>query len=339
MNETFDISVILCTYNRCELLKKSIASILAQDCPEVRYELIIADNNSSDQTRQVCESFITQSIPIRYIFVPEQGVSYARNMAIAQAKAPILAFFDDDVCVGHDWVATIKRVFDEYPEIDGIGGKVLPLWHDQPPAWLTPRHWAPLALQDYGEQPMTIHKDNALCLVAANLALRSRVFNRIGLFSSALQRVRNGIGSMEDHELHLRLWEAGLQEMYVPEVVVTTEVQTDRLTKSYHRKWHKGHGHFYALMREPEFERSAGRLFDVPAHLYKQAFFDLLHWGKNLWKGDEENTFLTETRFYFFIGFFQHRLETFFRQKIPLRSPESASFLSSLFRLHKSRRP
>ncbi len=317
MAEAFDISVVLCTYNRCELLKKSVASILAQKCPpEVRYELIIADNHSSDQTRQVCESLQSQSsIPIHYIFVAEQGVSYARNAAIARAQAPILAFFDDDVCVGPEWVATIKRAFDEYPEIAGIGGKVLPRWNARPPAWLTRAHWAPLALQDYGEQPMAIDKTNALCLVAANLALRRRVFDRIGLFSPALQRVRNGVGSMEDHELHLRLWEAGLAEMYIPEMMVTTEVQTDRLTKAYHRKWHKGHGHFYALMREPEFERSTKRLFDVPAHLYKQALLDLLQWVKNQWRRDPEKTFLKETAFYFFIGFFQQRLETALRLK------------------------
>lgn len=339
MAEAFDISVILCTYNRCELLKKSVASILAQDCPHLRYELIIADNNSSDRTPQVCQSFIAQSpIPIRYIFVSEQGVSYARNAAIAQAQAPILAFFDDDVCASQGWLAAIKRAFDEHPEIDGIGGKVLPRWHGEPPAWLTRAHWAPLALQDYGERPVTVNKDNALCLVAANLALRSRVFNRIGLFSPTLQRVRNGIGSMEDHELHQRLWEAGLQEMYFPDVMVTAEVQADRLTKAYHRKWHKGHGHFYALMREPELERSATRLFDVPAHLYKQALFDLLQWGKSQWAGDKENSFRNETGFYFFVGFFQQRLESFLRLKSFLERHALAASLYSLFRLHSGRK-
>jgi glucosyl-dolichyl phosphate glucuronosyltransferase len=338
MTEPIDISVILCTYNRCELLKKAVASILAQDCPDLRYELIIADNNSSDQTREVCESFKSESVPVHYIFVPEQGVSYARNAAIARAKAPILAFFDDDVCVSRNWLATIKRAFDDHPELAGIGGKVLPEWTVKPPRWLTSRHWAPLALQDYGDQPMTVDKDNALCLVAANLALRRRVFDRIGLFSPTLQRVRNSIGSMEDHELHVRLWEAGLQERYVPGVVVTTAVQTDRLTKSYHRKWHKGHGHFYALMRDPETERSTMRLFDVPAHLYKRAFLNLLQWVKNQSTKDAEKIFHNETTLCFFIGFFLQRLKTCLGLG---RFPEKRQLVSSLysrFSLHKERR-
>ena len=324
MDQQFDISVILCTYNRCESLKKSISSVLLQDCPEVNFELIVVDNHSSDQTPQVCDLLLSQSaIPAQYLFEPKQGVSYARNLAIRRAKAPILAFFDDDVCVRRDWIATIKRAFDEHPDIDGLGGKVLPQWNDEIPLWLTPKHWTPLALQDYGEQAICINTDQPLCLVAANLALRRKVFDRIGLFSPDLQRVKNGIGSMEDHELHLRLWEAGFQEMYLPNLIATAEVQAERLTKAYHRSWNQGHGHFYAVMRDQEFECSATRLFDVPSHLYKQALLDLLRLCKYRTTGNHEEAFLYETRLCFFSGFFQQRRETF-------RGSENASLLRDL---------
>jgi glycosyltransferase involved in cell wall biosynthesis len=150
LNEPFDISVIICTYNRCDLLKKSIESLLSQECDQVRYELIIVDNNSADQTKQMCQSILSLcDLPVRYIFEPQQGVSYARNAGIAQAKAPILAFSDDDVWVSKNWIASIKRAFDEHPEIAAIGGKVLPEWQEKPPKWLTRKHWTPLALQDY----------------------------------------------------------------------------------------------------------------------------------------------------------------------------------------------
>jgi GT2 family glycosyltransferase len=333
MTGQVDISVILCTYNRCDLLEKSVASVLAQDCAGIKYELLIVDNNSSDDTRAVCERFIAQSpIAIHYLFEPRQGVSYARNTAIARAKAPIIAFFDDDVCVSPSWIADIKRAFDERPEIDGVGGKVLPRWQATPPAWLTPAQWAPLALQDYGDAPIRIDRANPLCLVAANLALRSRVFERIGLFTTALQRVKNSIGSMEDHELHVRLWDAGYTEMYRPELVVTAEVQAERLTRQYHRRWHKGHGHFYALMREGEFERSAFRLFDVPGHLYRQTLVNLLGWGKAQLSGNREKAFSCETGCYFFTGFFQQRLAAPGSAKRFMRLRRLGSALHSLVR-------
>jgi glycosyltransferase involved in cell wall biosynthesis len=306
---TPDISVIICTYNRCDLLKKAIESLLSQDCGGLRYELLIVDNHSSDATRQICETFVTrQEVPVRYLFEPEQGVSFARNTGIREAKAPILAFSDDDVCVRRDWLAAIKRAFDEHKEIVGVGGKVLPLWQEAAPLWLTRRHWMPLALQDYGDRPLLIGAEKPLCLITANLALRREVFERIGLFSPTLQRVKNGIGSMEDHELHRRLWNAGYQEIYIPEVVVEAVVQPERLTREYHRRWHRGHGHFYALMRDPEFERSVARLFDVPAHLYKQAFFEVLRWSASRLSRNHQEALAHESNLCFFYGFLQQRL-------------------------------
>ncbi|MBI3652024.1 MAG: glycosyltransferase family 2 protein [Acidobacteria bacterium] len=335
MSESFDIAVILCTYNRCELLPQAIASILAQDCPQVRYELLVVDNHSTDRTREVCEAMLSPSpVPARYLFEPQQGVSFARNAAIAQARAPILAFFDDDVCVSRNWVATIKRAFAEHPDLAGLGGKVLPQGCGAFPEWLTRQHWMPLALQDYGDQAFRINAENPLGLVAANLALRREALKRTGLFSPVLQRVKNRIGSMEDHELHQRLWNAGLQEMYLPELVVTTAVQAERFSKSYHRQWHRGHGHFYALLRDADFERSAGRLFDVPAHLYKQACRDALAWCKERLTGDSSTAFERETRLWFFVGFLQNRLAAFRRSENGGLMREVMAFLSWLRQRH-----
>ncbi len=53
MGEQFDISVIISTYNRCELLPEALKSVLAQRADGVRYEVVIVDNNSKDRTRQV----------------------------------------------------------------------------------------------------------------------------------------------------------------------------------------------------------------------------------------------------------------------------------------------
>ena len=305
---SLDVSVILCTYNRCDMLPQAIESLLAQESGGVQYELLVVDNNSTDRTREVCASLLADSrIPARYILEPKQGVSYARNAALAVARAPIIAFTDDDVYVRGDWVASIKRTFDAYPAVDGIGGKVLPRWSETPPAWLTRRHWMPLALQDYGDAPMPVNTANPLCLVAANLAMRREVFDRIGHFAPDLQRVQNGIGSLEDLELQLRLWAAGGEELYVPDVVVTSVVQPERLTQGYHRRWYRGNGHFYALLRYPDFERSVMRLFDVPSHLYRQALADLVQRVRYRLSGNEEEALLCEARLQFFAGFFHER--------------------------------
>src|SRR5262249_43621702 len=112
-----DISVVVATYNRCSVLRRALESVVAQHDRSVPYEVIVVDNNSSDETRQVVESFSSQDAPrVKYIFEAKQGVSYARNAGIAGSSAPVIAFFDDDVCVAPDWIVNIKRTLDEHPE-------------------------------------------------------------------------------------------------------------------------------------------------------------------------------------------------------------------------------
>src|SRR5689334_20013129 len=109
----FDISAIVCTYNRCGLLHESLSRITSQQSDGLRYEVIVVDNNSTDDTRQVIEAFAgSPNCVLRYVYEPQQGVSYARNAGIATARAPLLAFFDDDVLVSSDWLTKIKQTLD-----------------------------------------------------------------------------------------------------------------------------------------------------------------------------------------------------------------------------------
>ncbi|MDQ3754832.1 MAG: glycosyltransferase family 2 protein, partial [Acidobacteriota bacterium] len=166
------------------------------------------------------------------------------------------------------------------PEVDYVGGRVLPEWSDEPPSWLTPAHWSPLALTDHGDAPFYVDKNKTVCLVGANLAFRREVFNQFGLFDPDCQRVRDGIGSTEDHELQLRLWRAGIRGLYVPAAIVTAAVQAERTTRKYHRRWHAGHGKFCAKMRLNEITDAHGRatgewtnlatLFGVPGYIYRE---------------------------------------------------------------------
>ena len=117
---------------------------------------------------------------------------------------------------------------------------------------------------------------------------------------------------MEDHELLTRLWNANGQGLDVPEFVVRSQVAGERLTKSYHRRWHQGHGRFYSMARMEEMERSrCGWLFDVPAHMYKQAVLDLAAWLRHMLRGDPDRAFVHETALRFFAGFFRRRYDDF----------------------------
>lgn len=310
------LTVIVPTYNRAATLEGALRHLTSQDPVAVRTEIVVVDNNSTDATRDVAGRFAG---PVKYIFEPRQGLSHARNAGIAAVTSEpepagrdhIIAFCDDDVEVASDWMGVLVREFEAQPEADCIGGRVLPRWAAEPPPWLTRAHWAPLALQDHGPRPRVFDAASPVCLIGANVAFRRDVFERIGLFSPDVQRVKDGIGSTEDHELLLRLYAAGGRARYTPDLVVTAEVPAERLTRAYHRRWHRGHGRFLAVMSTPEMERTRrGRIMGVPAHLFRAAMADLISWIGLSIGGRGSEAFEPETRLCFFSGYLQQRAWT-----------------------------
>jgi glycosyltransferase involved in cell wall biosynthesis len=310
MSHVPEVSIVLPTYNRAAELPPAVESALNQTEAADKYELIIVDNNSTDDTAQVVDRLLRRHPGrISSLVETKQGVSHARNAGIAAARADIVAFFDDDVRVTPDWIETIRRAFDEHPDLACVGGKVLPHWLTPPPSWLTRAHWAPLALQDFGDASMVVSLENPKGLISANLACRKRVFERVGRFSPQFQRVKDGIGSLEDDEWIRRLWKAGGRALYVPELITFTEVPAARLTRAYHRRWHRGHGRFYALLHADEMEQSSvGTFLGVPAHLYRSAFAAMLGWVSASSSGRPEQAFTHEVRLRFLRGFFGQRI-------------------------------
>jgi glycosyltransferase involved in cell wall biosynthesis len=311
------ISVVIVTYNRADLLADAIEHVLAQDDPATpAFELIVVDNNSSDATPAVVERASLRDPRVRYVRQPQQGVSHARNAGIAAARAPIIAYTDDDVRVSRGWLASIARAFREYPGVSAVGGKVLPLWPAEPPAWLTPAHWGPLALADHGDHPVRVDAANEICLIGCNLAVVRGAFDQVGGFSAHVQRTEHTIGSSEDHEFLLRLFAAGAFGMYDPRIVLHAAVQPERLDRAYHRRWHRSQGHYNAMMRPDYLERSnVGRLFDVPAHLYRAAARDAFTWIGATLRRDDAEAFARELRLQFFLGFLRTRRRQF--QSLP----------------------
>lgn len=307
MTEQFDLSVVVSTYNRCMLLPAAIQSILDQDAKDLSYEIIIVDNNSTDNTKEIISRYSRDKSNLKYVLEPRQGVSYARNCGIAHSRAPIIAFFDDDVRVAKDWLTNIKRYFDAHPEVDCVGGRVLPRWESPAPAWLNRNQWMPLGVQDYGDNELKIDSSNRLCLVSGNLACRSSMFREIGSFAVELQRVKDGIGSLEDAEMMERCWRFGRRCVYLPNLMATTVVPIDRMTRKYHRRWHIGHGRFYSKMRSEEMENCSRKLLDVPAYLYRQTFLDSLRWFRCMLSGESAHAFEYENYVRFFLGFFWER--------------------------------
>lgn len=335
MNAHFDISAVITTYNRSEMLAAALESLLCQKTGGVPYEVIVVDNNSTDNTRATIESFIAKGHDnLRYVFEPKQGIAHGRNAGIAAAQGGIIAFTDDDVVVTDNWIATIKQAFAENPKVDYIGGKILPRWVEPPPQWLTVDHWWPLALLDRGDERFYVNASHPLCLPTANASFRRELFSRIGLFSPEFS-------GREDHELFVRLWHAGGEGLYEPNLVVMATVQPERLLKSYHHRWSATTGKFNSLMRLDEFiapdgslirERSKGvKLFGVPGYMYREFLTESLGWLRQSVSGDDSKKLRHENRLCYLVGYISKRYQIEVAQEGHSNFTEIASFLKSVF--------
>lgn len=253
------VAVVICTFNRCADLPAALDSVLQQhDAPP--YEVVVVDNNSTDETRAVVASRLAQHPHLRYVFEPMQGLPYARNTGIAATTSPIVAFTDDDIVVAPDWVASIARAFERFPQADMIGGKVIPKWPASGlPRWFTSLQLAPLAVQDKGPVPLVVSRVNAApCLIGANFAFRRSAFEKAGVFDPVFTR-------SQDREIQLRLWKSDGVGVYVPDVVTHVDVPADRLTRRYFRHWYGRAGSFHSRMRLLDVIDTGGRLVEPPA--------------------------------------------------------------------------
>ena len=301
-----NVSVILPTYNRVALLRAAVDALLRQTAPPESYEIVVVDNNSSDGTPDLLATM--DDARVRTVRESRQGLSFARNTGLTQARGDIVALTDDDVEVAPDWIDTIVSTMTSHADVDAVGGRVLPAWPDDKPPWLTRDHWAPLALQDHGDANRVFDRSTPIGLIGANVAFRRRVFDRIGAFSPAVQRVKDGVGSTEDHELLDRLYAAGGRAMYTPRLVAMTRVPRERCVRAYHRRWHSGHGFFHALMRSDEGKAAGARVMGVPGYLLRSAARDAARWMACAVRGDWDGAFDAELRLRFFGGFVRGRL-------------------------------
>lgn len=232
-----DITVILCTYNRCQTLVKALDSVVASILPDsIGWEVLVVDNNSTDQTRRAVEDF-SRRVPdrVRYLFEPQQGLSRARNAGIRDARGEIVAFLDDDVTVDPTWLQNLTAALHN-GEWAGAGGRVLPQWICSPPAWLPLKEryaLAPLAVFDLGIQAGPLAEPP----FGANMAFRRDMFEKYGDFRADLGRCGDSMLSNEDTEFGRRLLAGAERLRYEPSALVYHPVSENRIQKKYFLRW------------------------------------------------------------------------------------------------------
>ena len=274
------ISVIICTYNREKFILKTLQCIRDQSFPETGFEIIILNNNSSDTTKAICIEFINQSsgFNINYVEEYNQGLSYARNRGLKEAKGDIITFIDDDAFAVPDFLKSIQDFFTQNPSALTLGGKVEPQFEAEKPSWMSPFLMPLVAALDMGEGIKEFQGKGFP--VGANMSFRREVFDKFGLFNNELGRKGNNLLGSEEKDFFNRLKQAGVKIFYLPKAKVTHVIPPSRTSLEYIKRQAIGIGlseklRVRSIGAAEEFKRTMEELFKVGATLVIALFYFL----------------------------------------------------------------
>lgn len=226
-----DIAVIVCTYNRSDQLPRLFQSLAAQVMPKASFEVLLVDNNSHDDTREVTEAFRKDLDNLRYIFEPNQGLSIARNRGMKETEAPLIVYVDDDAYVETQWLSSLVESFAGNDNIVCVGGPVGLDWQGERPHWVPMRYESLFTCVDHGREQRYLSSWSFL--VGANIAFRHAWLMEQGGFSEGLGRKGNSLLSGEEAHIYQKVFETGKMAYYHPGAKVMHRVVQERKS----RKW------------------------------------------------------------------------------------------------------
>jgi len=234
MSSTIKISVVICTYNRALYIEDAMQSLYHQTLPLALFEVIIANNNSTDNTAAVCQQFLVNHTDAHFYYLEEkrQGATYARNSGAALAKGELLCFMDDDAIADPDYLERIVNFFETHADAGGLGGRIIPKYIPEEPKWMS-HYVSSLVGNFHYSETVEIFKPGKYPL-ESNMIIRTADFIKVNGFNEALPGV---VGTLriggEGKEFFYKLQAIGRQIYYDPAIRVQHVVEVKKLTKEY----------------------------------------------------------------------------------------------------------
>lgn len=248
MSSSPEISVVICTFNRADLLVAALESVCIQTISASMYEVIVVDNNSSDDTNIVVGEFCHRHINIRYCLEPQQGLSHARNRGWREARGQYVAFLDDDARASRDWIETALHCFGWIrPEPLAIGGKILPAYDAPKPKWFHDD----LEVRTFGDDPRFLGNHEGFS--GSNMIFRRNVLEHYGGFDARVGVKGPYLSVGEETALFSRIWldKPDACFYYSPSIVVYHAVPHYKMTVAYSLKRSFVTGQVWMIQNSP----------------------------------------------------------------------------------------
>ena len=262
-------SIIICTRNRAENLRETLASLGAVNIPAgLRPEILVVDNGSSDHTAEVVRKHPAARIPIRYVSEPVAGKARALNTGLAQVKGDILLFTDDDLRFPAQWLESMCELIAD-KKADAMAGNVELAPHLKKP-WMTLTHRSWLASTE------RLDPVEPLDLVGANMAFARSVLDVVPAFDVEIGPPH---GACEETLFALQLRKAGKKLGRCQGPAAVHYFEEDRLARPHWLRMAKRMGHSQRYIdyhwRHDTVKIPTLRSLRALAHYY---FYRLLKW-------------------------------------------------------------
>ena len=253
------ISIVVRTYNRAQLLVKCLQSLIDQSVDKSLYEIIVVNNNSTDNTQQIINQFTQKNINLREIKEKKRGFSYTCNTGWKNAKGKYVAYIDDDSYAEPNYIEEILVFLKKYPKINFFGGPYKKFSLKPLPSWFPEENCS----LDLGNQIKKINCKNEY-LSGTNIIFNKKIFLIYGGFKNIVET--NGHG--EDTEMVIRLNKKGESIYYVPNILVNHLVAAHKQNLWWLLKSNYRGSFIMSILKKPKFNFLRGAVSFILALLF-----------------------------------------------------------------------
>ena len=228
------LSIIICSYNRASYISDALTSLYNQSSELDNFEVIIVDNNSTDNTKEVYAIWRQTNTNGQFTFISEtqQGASFARNTGAAIAKGEWVCFMDDDAVATPNYVENILKHIQNKPDAVGFGGRIIPKYIPSEPKWMS--YYVSSLVGNFDYAPIACAFENGKYPLESNMIVKKSVYDKIGGFNVNLPGV---VGTLriggEGKELFYKILALGHIIYYDPAICVHHVVEVKKLTSEY----------------------------------------------------------------------------------------------------------
>lgn len=208
-------SVVVATYNRASLLDNCLESLAVQDLNDADYEVLIIDNNSTDETGQVGRDYCHRNLNFRLLTENSQGLSFCRNRGWQEARGIFVAYIDDDALASANWLREAERFINNHPEVEAFGGPYEAFSLIKIPAWFPPSY----GRLDHGSKDRILSLEREW-ISGTNMFFRCRLLEKLKGFNNQLGMKKDQLGYGEETNLLIKLKEMDIPVYYVQAVRV-----------------------------------------------------------------------------------------------------------------------